>query len=51
MGIAKLEVSYIGSYLGWHLEKRCIMGYDSASMVEFIVDMLSNDFNFVEMNT
>jgi acetyl/propionyl-CoA carboxylase alpha subunit len=27
------------------------MGYESASMVEFIVDMLSSDFDFVEMNT
>jgi hypothetical protein len=27
------------------------MGYESASMVEFIVDTLSGDFDFMEMNT
>jgi acetyl/propionyl-CoA carboxylase alpha subunit len=27
------------------------MGYESASMVEFIVDMFSGDFDFMNMNT
>jgi acetyl/propionyl-CoA carboxylase alpha subunit len=27
------------------------MGYQSASMVEFIVDMLFGDFDFMKMNT
>ncbi len=27
------------------------MGYESACMVEFIVDMLSGAFDFMEMNT
>jgi acetyl/propionyl-CoA carboxylase alpha subunit len=31
--------------------KRRTMGYESASMVEIIVDTLSSDFDFVEMNT
>jgi acetyl/propionyl-CoA carboxylase alpha subunit len=31
--------------------KRCIVGYESASRMEFIVDTLFGDFDFVEMNT
>jgi biotin carboxylase len=27
------------------------MGYESVGMVEFTIDMLSSDFDFVEMNT
>jgi 3-methylcrotonyl-CoA carboxylase alpha subunit len=28
-----------------------IVGYESAGTVEFIVDTLSGDFNYMEMNT
>jgi acetyl/propionyl-CoA carboxylase alpha subunit len=31
--------------------KRRTVGYESASVVEFIVDTLFGDFNFMEMNT
>ncbi len=27
------------------------MGYESVGMMEFVVDMFSGDFNFMEMNT
>jgi 3-methylcrotonyl-CoA carboxylase alpha subunit len=37
--------------LGVASGKRCTMGYESAGMVEFIVDTFSGDFYFVEMNT